>query len=104
MTVNGIDYSTDLIIFPNGRVIDGWRRGRGHRIKIEDLTDLLSSRPELIIAGTGMNGMAKPDKGLKEELLRRGIEFIALDNKEAVKKYNELGPIRRTGACFHLTC
>ena len=104
MMINGKIYLTDLIIYPDGRVMDCWRRNKGREIKIGDLTDLLAARPEIIVAGTGMNGRVKADGILKNELSKKEIEFFALENEEAVRKYNELASRKRTAACFHLTC
>ena len=102
--IDGRDYVTDLKIYPDGSVNDSWTREKGHIIQLDDIIDILAECPDVIIAGTGMNGMAKPDEGLKEELSKKGIEFFALENREAVKRYNQLKLEKRTAACFHLTC
>jgi hypothetical protein len=104
MVIDGKHYYSDLMIYPGGRVVDPWIRSGGHKISMDDISGLVVSGPVIIVAGTGINGMAKPDTGLKEKLLKRGIDFFPLDNKKAVKMYNELYRKKRIGACFHLTC
>jgi hypothetical protein len=102
--VDGKEYTTDIIIYPDGHVRDSWWRKDGHRLSNEDLTDLIESQPEIIIAGTGAYGFMQPEEELKNQLQRRGIEFKSAPSGEAMKLYNELYGKKRVGACFHLTC
>ncbi len=104
IVVEGKKYTSDLIIYPDGRVEDGWRRKRGHNLLSNDIKKLIESYPEVIIAGTGVNGLMKPDDKLEELLHKKGIKFIPEPNLKAMKIYNELSPKKRVGACFHLTC
>jgi hypothetical protein len=104
LVVDGKTYRTDLIISPEGRVEEGWRRGRGHRLTMDDIRGLVEACPEVIVAGTGITGMMRPDSKLEKELQDVGIEFFYARNKKALKLFNDLAPSRRTGACFHLTC
>lgn len=102
--VDGKEYTTDIIIFPDGRVRASWWRKDGHILSSEDLTDLIESQPEIIVAGTGAYGFMRPEKDLKDQLQKRGIEFKSAPSGQAIKLYNELCDKRRLGACFHLTC
>ena len=70
----------------------------------DDIRDLLDSSPDVIIAGTGVNGRMKPDENLVNELSNMAIEFIAGPNEKAIRLFNRLVSERRVGACFHLTC
>jgi hypothetical protein len=102
--VDGKEYTTDIIIFPDGKVRDSWWRKDGHRLSIDDLIDLIESQPEIIIAGTGAHGFMQPEKELEHQLIIRGIEFKSAPSGQAIKLYNELYGKKRLGACFHLTC
>jgi len=104
MVIDGHEYSSDLIIYPDGRVTDSWWRSSGHRLTADDIRELISAQPEVIIAGTGASGIMAPEAGLGAELEARGIEFRALPSGEAVDLYNQTCTSRKTGACFHLTC
>ena len=104
MNIMGRQYTSDLIIYPDGRVQDGWWRSRGHRLFKDDIADLVSRKPGVIIAGTGVNGRMKPDAGLRAYLENQGIAFLAGVNDVAVKWYNEQKGAGNVGACFHLTC
>jgi len=104
IVVNGREYTADIIVFPDGRVMDSWWRENGHRLSINDITELVDSAPEIIIAGTGASGLMKPDPDLRNILSEKGIEFRAAPSEKAVELYNELCGRKKVGACFHLTC
>ena len=104
MVINGETYKSDLIIYPDGHVEDSWWRRSGHRLSADDIEGLVESAPEVIIVGTGANGMLKPALNLADRLLEEGIELIPLPNRRAVGRFNELSSQKRVGACFHLTC
>ena len=104
IVIDGRKYTSDLIIYPDGRVVTYWRRKRGHRLSSDDISELIETEPEVIIAGTGVNGLVKPEKELEKVLRQKGIEFIPAQNNEAIELYNEMSAKKRVGACFHLTC
>ena len=104
MVVDGKRYSSDLIIYPDGRVVPAWHRREGHRLYLQDIANLIEAKPDIIIAGTGANGRMRPDRQLAEQLSAKGIAFLAEANPTAVPRYNELAANRKVGACFHLTC
>ena len=104
IVIDGRKYTSDLIIYPDGRVVTSWRRKKGHRLSSDDISELIVSQPEVIIAGTGVYGLVKSEKDLQKMLQKRGIEFFPARNKKAMKFFNELSSKKRIGACFHLTC
>ncbi len=104
IVIDGSTFNSDLIIFPDGQIIDSWRRKRGHRLSKEDIDHLISAKPDVIIVGTGVYGRMKSEKELKLFLNKNDIQLIEGSNKKAIKIYNELAGIKKTGACFHLTC
>ncbi len=104
MVIDGKQYTSDLIIFPDGCVLDGWWRARGHALSADDIADLVDKKPKIIIAGTGVNGRMQPEAHLNAYLEKQGIEFLVGDNVVAVKWFNELKDSGNVGACFHLSC
>jgi hypothetical protein len=102
--IKGIKYDSDVLIYPDGTVTDSWWRKEGHMLSIADIQPLLETGPDILIAGTGMSGMMKPETELINYLEKAGIEFIALENKKAVEQYNNLLYENIITACFHLTC
>jgi hypothetical protein len=104
LVINGRHYTSDLIIYPDGRIESPWYRRRGHRLSIEDITELIESAPEVIIAGTGVSGGVQSERELEDLLFEKGIQFIHAPNEQAREHYNSLAKKKRVGACFHLTC
>lgn len=104
MVIDGKRYTSDLIIFPDGRVKDSWRRKSGHRLSIDDIQGLIESGPEIIVAGMGASGLMRPEKMLENFLSQKGIEFKQASNRKAIELYNEVFSRKKVGACFHLTC
>ncbi|MBW2179810.1 MAG: hypothetical protein JRG81_05490 [Deltaproteobacteria bacterium] len=104
MVINGKMYSSDLIIYPDGRVADHWRRQSGHRLSSDDIDSLIQSKPEVIVAGMGASGMMKPEPELGDLLQKNNITLIAEPNDRAIKTFNALLDSKKVSACFHLTC
>jgi hypothetical protein len=105
MTIDGRTYTSDLIIFPDGRVQDGWWRKRGHLLSVDDILVLVDTAPKVIVTGTGTSGRMRPESGLIPFLKKRDILMIAKPNPQAVETYNRKAASGiATGACFHLTC
>ena len=104
MVIDGRRITSDLIIYPNGRIQDGWWRSRGHALIQKDIQALVDSKPDIIIVGMGINGLMKPGPGLDKWIRSQGIEFLAASNDKAVAWYNQQIGKSKVGACFHLTC
>jgi hypothetical protein len=104
MMVGGILYTSDLIIFPDGRIVSPWWRLSGHRLQTADIMELLAAGPDVIVAGTGAAGLMRPAGELQELLASRGIDFISKPCGRAYRTYNLLDAAKKVGACFHLTC
>lgn len=104
MEINQKTYSKDVLILPDGRIASPWWRRDGHHLVLDDLRDMISAKPDVIVAGTGARGLMQPSAALLELLAQYSIEFIAQPTAKAVQTYNNLSKTRKTGACFHLTC
>lgn len=104
MTIDGIKFTSDLVIYPDGRVVDSWWREKGHRLSQKDIAPLIESGPEVIVAGTGINGLMQPEPELADFLAEKGIEFLAAPNAKAVELFNQRVKNKKAGAGFHLFC
>jgi hypothetical protein len=104
IVIDGRQYTSDLVIYPDGRVEDTWWRRSSHWLSMDDIDKLVASGPEVIIVGTGVNGLLTPEPGLNKMLSDKGIEVIALPNPKAIDHFNGLSSKKKVGACFHLTC
>jgi hypothetical protein len=104
LVIDGIKHTSDLLITPDGRIVEPWWRRSGHRLSSDDIRELIDAEPECIIAGTGVSGQVRPEKALENMLNQRGIDFVVAPNHDAMKYYNKISQKKRVGACFHLTC
>ena len=107
MVVGDDTYTADLIILPDSRILPDWRRKLGHVLEMADLKAVLSTKPDILIAGTGVHGRMKMAPGLADDLLSMGIELKALATDKAVARFNTIlahSPDKTVSACFHLTC
>ena len=104
LTIDGKSYSKDIIIYPDNSFLCPWWRQSGHRLEVSDIEKMIEMEPDIIIAGTGANGLMRPSEELRKALKEKDIEFIALPTEKAIGVYNEHARNRLTGACFHLTC
>jgi hypothetical protein len=96
-------FSSDIILL-HDCVHSSWRRESGHRLNLEDLSQVPFLEYDVFIVGTGAMGMMKVEEEVKDFLKSKNIELIILKTREAVRKYNEISPKKRTAAAFHLTC
>ena len=104
ITINGKEYTKDVIIFPD-KVFSPWWREEGHSLSLKDLKEVLEAKPYLLIIGTGAYGaMNIPDETLKK-LEEKNIDTVFSKTGEAVKLYKEkLQENKNVIACLHLTC
>ena len=104
MSVGGREYTSDLILYTDGRIQDNWRRAQGHNLLPGDLTSVLGAVPEKLIIGTGASGLIRVSEGVVEACEKRGIEIEACPTPVAVTRFNESAEEGRLiAACFHLT-
>jgi hypothetical protein len=100
--VDGHEHTRDVIVLPD-RVIANWRRREGHRLRLEDLREVLERPPQHLIVGCGAEGRLEPDAAALAALTRRGVHVEVLRTGRAVQRYGELDE-RATAAALHLTC
>jgi len=104
MKINDTLYTSDLKIV-DGQVADGWYREGGHQVGVEDVGDILSNNPEVIVFGTGDQGRMHLNQILKNTLTRRHIDFIEQPTATALKSFNRMvASGKKVAGAFHLTC
>ena len=104
MLVNGRSYSSDLIIFGD-RIEDQWWRENGHLVKVEDLGDVLTTRPEILVVGRGKLGAMKIPTETQNAIEDAGIQLVHARTEEAVAVFNQIaGTGKHVIGAFHLTC
>lgn len=103
IVVDGEEYTSDVIIFPD-RVQGSWWREEGHSLSLNDLKTVLDFRPGTLVVGVGYSGMMRIPESTKKVVEARGIELIAARSSQAVDEYNRLCASGRVVGAFHLTC
>jgi len=101
--VNGKEYSSDIILFPDSIRSDWWRK-RGHELCLEDIADVMNQNPEVLVIGTGASGLVKVLPEVKQAAQARGIKLIAEPTDKACNTYNKLSRSQKVVAALHLTC
>ena len=103
IVINGTPYTKDVLILPD-KVLSPWWRIEGHSLSIEDLTEVISAHPEVLVIGTGaMGAMGVPEETL-DFLKSQGVEVIIKRTEAAASEFNRLSSLHKTAAAFHLTC
>ena len=103
ITIDGKTYHSDVIIYKD-KVDDSWRRMEGHRLSLGDVAQILDSKPEILLIGTGADGVMEVPEKVKTEIEAKGIKVIVQRTGEACEEYNRLLPSKNVIAALHLTC
>ena len=104
IVVNGKTYKNDIKIV-NGQVISDWWRKSGHRVAVEDMTDVLEAEPEIVVIGKGSPGLLKSTASLREYLAANHIKLIEKKTSKAIDVFNKLAQQgRKVAAGFHISC
>jgi hypothetical protein len=103
MVVDGQEHTDDLILLPD-RVVPNWWREEGHRLSVKDLESVLDAQPEVLVVGTGAQGVMKVPHETRHVVKEAGIELKIAKTDDAWRTYNDLQGKRETAGAFHLTC
>lgn len=104
VSVDGRRYTSDLIVFPESIRSDWWRK-EGHRLRVEDIPEVLEDPPEILVVGRGDSAQMVVDPDVKRELEKRDVELVAEPTGSACERFNELSREgKRVVAALHLTC
>jgi len=103
IVINGQEFTTDLIIYPD-RVQSNWWRKEGHELAPEDIPEVFDESPDILLVGTGTPGLMKVLAETEKKAETADIQVIALNTVEACDTYNRLSPTQKVIAALHLTC
>ena len=101
ITIDGKTYVKDVIILPD-RVISPWWRKEGHSLCEDDLKEVFSANPAVLVIGTGEQGVMDVPDRIRKLIESKGIKVIIEDTTRAVLTFNSLGG--DAVAALHLTC
>lgn len=103
MVVYAKKYTADLIIFPD-RVFSCWWRKEVHQLCVDDITEVLNERPEVLVVGTGYEGLMKILSEVEKLLPSKGKTLMAEKTSTAYKAFNTLLKTKQVVGAFHITC
>lgn len=104
MTVNGQRHRRDLKIIGD-RVVPEWWRNEDHRLDVDDVKDILSAGPEVLVVGMGYAKNMRVEKSLESRLEQENIKLVAQETGAAVQTFNRLrAEGKDVAGAFHLTC
>ena len=75
IVINGKKYSSDVLIFPD-RVRDNWWRKTGHELRLEDIAEVITENPEVLVVGTGASGLMKVLSEVEQAAQARGLSSL----------------------------
>ena len=104
IVIDGVDYTSDLIILGDEVQSDWWRK-QGHSLAADDLKTILKAKPSVLVVGCGASGLMDVPDQTRQALKERDIQLEAFDSYKAVQKFNELSEAGvNVAAALHLTC
>lgn len=102
--VDGREYTHDIVIYPEG-ILSNWWRIEGHRLQLADVKDFLGMKVDVVIIGTGYEGIMKVDNDVIDAFRKTSSEVYVLKSRQAVRKYNEeVSKGKKVLLFIHLTC
>lgn len=104
IVIDGVDYTSDLIILGDEVQSDWWRK-QGHSLSADDVKTILKAKPSVLVVGCGASGLMDVPDQTRQALKERNIQLEAFDSYKAVQKFNELSEAGvNVAAALHLTC
>ncbi len=86
--VDGKEFLGDLMMIQDKAHF--WQSRSGRELQMKELLDVLDSKPQIIVIGSGAGGLFKVPNNIIQDMYVKGIRVIVEKNTDAIKKYNEL--------------
>jgi len=103
IVVSGQQYTSDIIIFPD-RVRTNWWRRSAHQLCLDDIAEIFTEKPEVLVVGTGASDLVKVLPEVRQKTEAQGIKLIVEATDKACHTYNQLCRSQKVVAALHLTC
>jgi hypothetical protein len=108
IVVDDKQYSGDIVILPDGTVKErapGKGRLGSHSIARSEIEALTKEQPDVILVGTGVQGMARLARDAEFYLMEPNLNLTLLPSPEVIKKYNQyVEDGEKVAALIHVTC
>ncbi|MHA1590424.1 MAG: MTH938/NDUFAF3 family protein [Candidatus Njordarchaeales archaeon] len=112
--INGKKFLDDIVIDPKGNIHKRPKELSSHKKSLYNHTPLTRSeilrileivgQVDYFIIGTGQYGKLPIEKGVVDELNKRGIRMFIEDTPKAISKYIAIRDKYKVAAMFHVTC
>jgi len=108
ITIDGETFDHDIIIRLSGKVKKRKKKlskkvfGTSHTISVEEAEYMYDEGAEILIFGTGQNGMASMSPEAEAFFMDKGCRVEALPTPKAVNAYNKAAG--KVIGLFHITC
>jgi hypothetical protein len=103
IVVSGRRYTSDIVIFPDS-VSDNWWRKMGHQLCLDDIAEVITENPEVLVVGTGASGLMKVLPEVRQVLEARAVKLIVEATDKACHTYNQFCHSQRAVVALHITC
>jgi len=101
--IDGKTFLGDIKII--GSRVRYWDDRDRHLATLKDIKELVESKPEIIVIGTGNSGYLEVNQEVKDLLAQNKILLFLDTNTEAIEKYNQaVSENKKVAAIFHATC
>jgi hypothetical protein len=108
IVVGDKQYAHDVVILPDGTVKErnsGKGRLGSHSIARSEIEALTKAQPDIILVGTGVQGMARLAHDAEHYLTEPDLNLTLLPSPQIVKKYNQyIEDGEKVAALIHVTC
>lgn len=108
IVIDGKKYRRDVLILADGTVKKrkgGFFMFGSHNIKKREIEELIQGKPELIVIGTGTDGVANVAADAESRAKEKNLSLLIQPSYDAVAKLNELTEQKkRVAALIHITC
>jgi hypothetical protein len=108
IVVDDKQYTNDVVILPDGTVkerVPGKGRLGSHSIARSEVEALTRVRPDVILIGTGVHGMARLAHDAEFYLNEPDLNLTLLPSPQVVRKYNQyIDNGEKVAALIHVTC
>ncbi len=108
IVIDDKQYDYDVVVLPDGTVREreaAKAKFGEHAIKRSEIEELVKTNPEIMIVGTGTDGLASMSKDTQGYARKAKLNLVVLPSSEAIQKLNQLLDERkRVAALIHITC
>jgi len=108
ITVKGETYEHDIVIRMDGSIKKRKKRlskelyGTSHILSLAEAEFVYEKGAEIIIIGSGQNGMLRLSEEAEEFFEKKGCDVVLMRTPEAIKRFNKTKE-KKIGL-FHVTC